>query len=259
VTFQQPRDFHRSNGASFDDALRAIEEIEGWLTVDQARILYDRAAGLAPGSRIVEIGSHHGRSSIVMALGAREEVEIVAIDPFARPERPPGVQLNDAQVGERDLDLFHANLARAGVRHRIRHVRKYSAQALGAVSGSVDLLYVDGAHEFAPARSDIRDWGARVRPGGTMLVHDSFSSIGVTLAQVVTLFGGNRFRYVGRSRSLAEYRRQPISGLERGWNAGRQAAQLPWFVKNVIVKMAVVAKLRPLARLLGHEDEGFPH
>ncbi len=245
--------------ASFEDALRAIEGVEGWLTVEQARLLYERAVSLAPGSRMVEIGSHHGRSSIVLAVGARAGVEIIAIDPFVRPERTPQEQLSDAEVARRDLQLFHANLERAGVHKRIRHVRAYSSQALECVPGPVDLLFVDGAHEFSPARSDVRDWGARVRPGGTMLIHDSFSSVGVTLAQLVTLFFGRRFRYVGRSRSLAEYRREPVSGPGRVWNAARQTAQLPWFARNVVIKIAIVVKARRLAQLLGHADDVYPY
>jgi predicted O-methyltransferase YrrM len=249
----------RLDGRSFDDAFRAVEHIEGWLTLEQARVLYDRASRLRPGGRIVEIGSHHGRSTIVLALGAGEGVDLVAIDPFGRPERPTDTKLSDAEVGERDLQIFHANLARVGVAHRVRHIRRASAAALSDVVGPVDLLYVDGAHEFGPARADIVGWGARVASGGRMLIHDSFSSVGVTLAQLVALFFGGGFRYAGRSRSLAEYIREPVAGRGRAQNAGRQAAQLPWFARNVAIKTALVARARPIARLLGHVGEGFPH
>jgi predicted O-methyltransferase YrrM len=245
--------------ASFQRAFQAVERVEGWLTEEQARILFDRAATLGPGNRIVEIGSHHGRSTIVLAVAAQSEVDIVAIDPFARAERAPVEQLDDAEVAERDLELFRANLERAGVRTRIRIVRAGSSEALLRLPGPVDLLYVDGDHEFSAAQSDIRNWGARVPPGGTMLVHDSFCSVGVTLAQLVTLFFGRDFRYLGRSRSLAEYRRDQLSGPARLRNAARQAAELPWFLRNVIVKVALVARVRPIARVLGHTDATFPY
>ena len=88
----------------------------------------------------------------------------------------------DATRGDADHDAFHANLAAAGVADRVRHVRKFSADAHGDVPGRSSLLYVDGAHRFGPARADLAGWGGRVAPGGTMLVHDAFSSIGVTLA-----------------------------------------------------------------------------
>ena len=80
---------------------------------------------------------------------------------------------------------------------------------------TIAVLFIDGAHRYAPARSDIRTWGARVSSGGTMLIHDSFSSVGVTLAIARELLLRSRFRYVGRSRSLAEYR----ADLAPGWQS----------------------------------------
>lgn len=250
---------HPLDHATFEDAVAAIQGVEGWLTVEQARVLYERASALPSGSRVVEIGSHHGRSTIILATAAREGVEIVAIDPFARPERTPFEQLTAAEVGERDLRLFHANLERAGVHQRIVHLRESSEKAVGHMAEPVDLLFIDGSHDFGPARSDVRNWGARVRPNGTMLIHDSFSSIGVTLTQLVTLFAGSDFQYAGRCGSLSEYRRVPLSLTGRIKNAVRQSTQLPWFARNVVVKLAIVAGARPLARLLGHHDETFPY
>ena len=81
---------------------------------------------------------------------------------------------------------------------------------------------------YGPARADIRDWGARVSDSGTLLIHDSFSSIGVTLAILRELLIGARFRYVGRSRSMTIYSADLPGGLGAGArNAGRQLAQLP--------------------------------
>ena len=97
---------------------------------------------------------------------------------------------------------------------RVRHVRAPSADALGDVDGHLALLYVDGAHRFAPARDDIARWGARVAPGGAMLVHDAFSSIGVTAALLVECVARGGWRYAGRTGSLAEYER-PAAPLPR--------------------------------------------
>jgi len=140
-------------------------------------------------------------------------------------------------------------------------VRLPSREALGSVEGGIDLLYVDGAHRVKPATEDIARWGARVKPGGSMLVHDSFSSIGVTLALLRLLAFGGDFVYVGRERSLAEYRRvgTPLSAAERVRNAARQLAQLPWFARNVMIKVALVLRARPLLRLLGHRSADWPY
>src|SRR5205085_7517294 len=134
-----------------------------------------------------------------------------------------------------------------------------SHDAGGQVFGEIDLLYVDGAHRYAPARDDIAEWGARVRRGGAMLVHDSFSSIGVTLALIRLLFFSQRFRYRGRTRSLAAYERADLSTGERFANALRQAAELPWFARNVVVKVALATGFTPLARLVRYHSDEWPY
>ena len=127
---------------------------------------------------------------------------------------------------------------------RVRHVRTLSSEALGALDGEVDLLFVDGAHRYGPARDDLLRWGARVRSGGVMLVHDAFSSIGVTLALLRGVVFGRDWRYRGRVGSLAEYERAPVRGRARLVNASRQLGQLPWFARNLVLKGLIVARLR---------------
>jgi len=244
---------------SFEQALHAVAGVEGWMTDAQARRLWERARALRAGEKIVEIGSYRGRSAIVLARAAADGVEIVAIDPHAGNDRGPQQIRGTADEGEADHRAFEANLERAEVAARIRHVRAPAQSALDLVAGPVELLYVDGAHRYAPARDDIAGWGTRVRAGGTMLVHDAFSSVGVTLALARLMFGSGRWRYAGREGSLAEYRREPVRGRVRLANAVRQAAQLPWFVRNLAVKLAIVTGARPLARALGHREGPWPY
>ena len=248
-----------TTGNGFDAALAAASGVEGWMTDAQARRLWDRAAALRAPARVVEIGSYRGRSAIVLARAAAEGVEVVAIDPHAGNDRGPQQIEGSAEAGQSDHDAFVANLERAAVAERVRHVRLPSSAAHERVAGEIDVLYVDGAHRYSPARDDIRDWGARVRDGGTLLIHDGFSSIGVTLATLRLLVAGRSFRYQGRVGSLVEYRREPLRGAARARNAARQLAELPWFARNVLVKVALVTRLRPLARLLGHRTSDWPY
>ncbi|MEN9505392.1 MAG: hypothetical protein RI958_1318 [Actinomycetota bacterium] len=241
----------------FESVLASVERVDGWMTDGQARRLFDAAAATTPGDTIVEIGSFRGRSTIVLASGAPAGVRVVAIDPHAGNDRGPQEIEGFAAEAADDHAVFTANLAAAGVADRVTHVREFSDRAHRSVSGEVQVLYIDGAHRYGPARADIRDWGARVASGGTLLIHDAFSSVGVTSAIARELMLGTRFRYVGRSRSLVEYR----ADLAAGWrarlvNAARQAAQLPWFAKNVGLKMIISARLGGLlARATGRAPE----
>jgi hypothetical protein len=217
----------------------APADIEGWLTDAQADRLRDAAQRLEGGATVVEIGSFRGKSAVVLAAAVPPGARVVCIDPHLGSDRGPQEIAADHERGEDDYEAFHANLARHGATGVVEHVRALSSDALDAVDGPVDLLYVDGAHRFGPAGDDLLRWGARVRPDGTMLVHDSFSSIGVTLALLRHITFG-AWTYVGRSGSMAEYRRRR-GGLT---SALRQLAQLPWFARNVVLKALILARVR---------------
>ena len=224
--------------------MELVADVEGWMSPSQGATLFDAAANCPHDGLIVEIGSFRGRSTIVLATAADPSVRVVAIDPHAGNDRGPQEIDGFEDEAADDHSVFTANLAAAGVADRVRHVREFSDAALDAVDGAIDVLYIDGAHRYAPALADIRAWGARVGDGGTMLIHDSFSSIGVTLAILRSLVLGTRFRYVGRARSMTIYRADLARGpTARLRNAGRQLAQLPWFVKNVALKVLISLKL----------------
>jgi predicted O-methyltransferase YrrM len=246
-------------GLPLDDVRVAVAGVEGWLTEDQVERLHAAASSLGPDGRIVEIGSFRGRSTVVLASSAPAGAQVVAIDPHAGNDRGPqeisGYELEAAA----DHEAFETNLRAAGVRDRVVHHRKFSGDAHGDVDGPVDLLFIDGAHRFGPARADIRDWGRRVAPGGTMLIHDSFSSVGVTAAILVELVPAGHWRYEGRAGSLAEYRRTGPDPGGRLRNAGRQLLQLGWFARNVVIKALIVAGLRRWTRYLGHRQESWPY
>ena len=240
--------------------MAAVANVDGWMSPGQGATLFDAATRCPDGGTIVEIGSFRGRSTIVLAQAASPNVRIFAIDPHAGNDRGP--QEIDGFVDEAadDHAVFLANLERAGVADRVTHVRAFSDDAHDRVDGGIDVLYVDGAHRLGPALADIRSWGDRVVDGGTMLIHDSFSSIGVTGAILRSLVLGRRFRYVGRSRSMTIYRADLPSDLAaRLRNAGRQLAQLPWFAKNVGLKILLTLKLGVVLQRFGRRAPEWPY
>ena len=176
---------------------------------------------------------------------ARAAGSVVAIDPHAGSDRGPQEIAADAARGDADYEAFHANLARGGRGGPGAPRAQVLRGGASDVAGPLSLLYVDGAHRFGPARDDLAHWGARVAPGGTMLVHDAFSSIGVTLA-LFTVCSGSR------DVALRRAHRQPgrvRARSTRGAIVARAVApshlrELPWFARNVAIKVLVLAGRR---------------
>jgi hypothetical protein len=86
-------------------------------------------------------------------------------------------------------------------------------------------------------------------------VHDSFSSIGVTLALLAFVLPSRRLAYRGRVGSLATFEQTRPSWRDRS----ALLAELPWWLRNVGVKVLLRLRLRPLTRMLGHVDDADPY
>jgi len=78
--------------------------------------------------------------------------------------------------------------------------------------------------------------------------------VGVTLALAAEVIGRAGWRYRGRSGSLAEYERvAALPGTARALEVARGLAQLPWFVRNLAIKVLLVARLPAVAHRLGSD------
>lgn len=243
----------------FEKVFNSVGKVGGWMTKGQARLLWRSAKEVDPGGQIVEIGSFQGRSTIILASAATPGVDVVAIDPHAGNDRGPNEISGYSDEAASDNRIFLSNLDAAGVRDRVTHVRKFSGQAHTDVDGDIELLYIDGAHRFGPAHEDIVAWGDRVADGGIMLIHDSFNALGVTLAQMKALFWSGTWRYMGRSESMAEYRRERLTLGNRILNLGRQLAQLGYFAWCMAVKVLIKLHLGSVTKVLGNPSGSWPY
>lgn len=232
------------NAMDFAADFARVAPVPGWLTEDQARDLHAAARACGPGARIVEIGCHHGRSTLALALGTHNAT-VTAVDPFPAEWRYGGPDTERR---------FRANLAAAGVADRVDVRVATSAEVRAGWTDRVDLLHVDGKHDYWTVRDDLR-WAHFLRDGGVLFVHDAYGSVGVTLGLLAAVLPARRLRYVGRTGSLARLEVATPSLLDRL----RLLGPLPWFARNVVVKVLLRLRLRPMARLLGHEGREDPY
>jgi predicted O-methyltransferase YrrM len=210
----------------FAAAWARAEGIDGWLTREQGRELWAAARRVPAGGRILEIGSHQGRSTVVLAAAAAEAgAEVIAVDPFVA-----GGMFGGPATRQR----FVANVAAAGLADRVRLVERRSTELRPSWSEPLALLFIDGKHDYWTVRDDLR-WAAHLPAGAALLVHDAFSSIGVTAGLLGHVLPGRRLRYVGRTGSLARFEVAAPTARDRLW----MLAQLPWFARNVLIKIAL--------------------
>jgi predicted O-methyltransferase YrrM len=233
--------------AGFEAAWAVAEHVPGWLTRAQAAMLWQAARQLPSGAHIVEIGSHQGRSTVVLARAAQAAgARVTAVDPFVTGRLFGGPSTRD---------LFEANLARAGVTDTVTLLAEYSTRARPQWSGDpVDLLYIDGKHDYWTFTDDLR-WAEFMAAGSDVLVHDCYSSVGVTSGVLAKVLPSRRYSYVDRAGSLARFRlTRPAAG-----DRVLLARQLPWFVRNVFLKGLLRLRLRPVARMFGHDSPYDPY
>lgn len=240
---------------AFDAVWVAADRIPGWLTRDQARVLWDETRRAGRGAHAVEIGSHQGRSTVVIAAALQSRVHgpggpldggrLTAIDAFVDGERYGGLGTRARLEG---------HLGALGLLPRVEIVADRSQSVRRRWTDPIDLLWIDGKHDYWTCSDDLR-WGTFLSAGRRVLVHDAFSSIGVTLALLAHVLPSRRLRYVGRTGSLAVLEMGAPSGPDRL----RILGELPWWLRNVWIKVLLRLRLRRVARWLGHDDEYDPY
>ncbi len=230
----------------FADAWAVAQTVPGWLKVGQARMLFDAVVALPDRATVLEIGSHQGRSTVVLgrALRARSGA-LVCVDPFV-----------DGRLfgGPSTRSKFERNVSDAGIADLVTLETEFSTRLRPRWSRSFDLLYIDGKHDYWTFTDDLR-WSAFLPQGGRVLVHDAFSSIGVTLGVLAKVLPSSSLRYLERSDSMALFAKEPPTGADRA----RVLREVPWWVRNVGIKVLLRLRLRRVAAAVGHDSPYDPY
>ena len=147
------------------------------LTLDEKLLLYSLAKKLSPNSVIVEIGSYLGASTTFLAAGAKENSsQVYCVDTWK----------NDA-MSEGPRDTFDEFISNTDLyRKLIVPIRGKSVDVGREFDKPIDMLFLDGDHSYEACRVDVETWLPKVKPGGSILLHDYGWSEGVR--QVVKKF-----------------------------------------------------------------------
>ncbi len=114
---------------------------------------------------IVEIGSYLGASSSFMARAAQAAApncRLYCVDTWQNDAMPEGHR-----------DTF-AEFSRNTQSHQsmIQTVRQKSDDAAKGFDEKIDLLFIDGDHEYAGVKLDWESWSPHLRENATVVMHD---------------------------------------------------------------------------------------
>ena len=151
--------------------LRAADQIDTHMTGLEKRQLYELVRRHRP-QVMVEIGSYLGASTCFLSQAARRHCRgstVVAVDTWCNDTMPEGF---------RDTyDEFLRNTSRYSSVLSPR--RSTSIDASVAFDQAIDLLFIDGDHDFNGVLSDWKCWSPYLSPGAIVVMHDSGWAEGV--------------------------------------------------------------------------------
>ena len=159
--------------ANFDadgaDVLRLVADFEGLTTPRETKFLLLLGAAPTATGAVLEIGSYRGRSSILLAKAAAMagEGRIHAVDPLSG-----GAASVNSTGAENDYALLMRNLESAGVREQVEFHHCTSAELAASWTEPLRLLWIDGDHSFAGAKTDYDAFAGRLADGAIVALHD---------------------------------------------------------------------------------------
>lgn len=148
------------------DFTAIFNQVHGFISLNEAALLYKLASEVPSGGTIVEIGSYQGRSTVCLGLGAKDaHAEFYTIDGHE------DYIVDGTHYGMHD----HAALLKNLVDFNVADVtRIIDMQSYGAGYGyATDLLWIDGSHDYNDVKWDFDHYSRCVIAGGKVLLHDT--------------------------------------------------------------------------------------
>ena len=157
-------------------AARWIDKnIKAGISPREAALLYDLAKNCKGQGVIVEIGSLLGYSTAYLGFGSKagRNVKVYAIDPFDGGDlRPHSKFIKDLIRKGSFFNTFKANMRKGRLLDIVVPLQKRSVDAVNDVKEPIELLFIDGAHDYEFVKLDVLNYFPKIVKGGTIAFHD---------------------------------------------------------------------------------------
>lgn len=164
-----------SEELSFTSSLLSkVKKIEGWLSDKEAELLIyitkKVCKDLPSPHSIVEIGSYHGKSSVLFGS---------VIKKFFADTKVYAIDTHDGKLGAADqgfksfppsFDFFKKNIEKEELVEVTEIIKKNSYDVEWRIP--VTLLFIDGLHDYLNVSRDFGHFSNWIKPGGYIAFHD---------------------------------------------------------------------------------------
>jgi predicted O-methyltransferase YrrM len=193
-----PADLQRT----IDEAWEVTKKVPGYLLENEARFLGVLAAIVPASGTIVEIGSYRGRSTVMLGkVAARYGLgPVVAIDPHNSPILLPAEEAHQPS----SYTDFLASIREARLEQQVEPRLAYSREVSASWMRPIRLLWIDGDHSYAGAKTDFDEFFPHVAPNGVVALHDALNTcVGPIRVFVEDMLRSGRFGPAGFVHSIA--------------------------------------------------------
>lgn len=150
-------------------------------TTSAEKAILAAAVDATKASRVLEIGAFHGKTTAVLSHAVRKHGgHVVVVDPMKWASAPADLLERIGGWFQRsNYERSFWSSTRAGAHDNVVLIRALStdptllARKNDLLLREFDLIFIDGGHTYSIVASDLAQWGARVRPGGRILLHDA--------------------------------------------------------------------------------------
>jgi predicted O-methyltransferase YrrM len=188
-----------------DEIMKLTNNVEGWLSVSEGKLLYDLAKKCKGKGVIVEIGSWRGKSTIWLGCGSRDgnNVEVFAIDTHRGSPEQKAIYGNAIWTYED----FKRNISDAELNNLVIPIISTSELAAKSFKKHVELIFIDGNHDYDFVKKDYEMWYPKVIYGGIMAFHDTITWPGPTKVIFDSFYNSNNFADIRFNDSITYARK----------------------------------------------------
>lgn len=156
------------------ELIQKVKNIEGWLSDKEAELLMaitlKACLELPHPGTIVEIGSFHGKSTVIIGEVVKtlcKEAKVYAIDSHEGMVGAVGQVIQNLTPS---LEMFVRNIQNAGLSDVVKLINRYSYDVIW--DKPISLLFIDGLHDYLNVSRDFWHFSDWITQGGYVAFHD---------------------------------------------------------------------------------------